>query len=356
MGGGHYLELVAAAQRDFVPLSVLAEITWRCPSRCVHCHFWPRGDESRELPTAGWIRIFDQLAAAGTLFMALSGGEPLARSDIFKLLDEAVRRGFFVTVLTSAHPLDDEGARRLAGAGPAMVQVSLYGADPVVYEAVTGLPGSFGRLRRNLELLQRLGVPLSLKAPVLRSTWRSLPACFEFAAALGVPFKPDFTLFPDCQSPGGHPEMLDEIELAEALRLCRPYLPPPAPGATGPDDPLCAAGARFAAIAPDGRVYACPYHKECAGDLGERSFGEIWRDSPVLASFRRLTRRVWARCADCLDEPHCRRCPALSSLTGGSFTEISDTLCRLNRVQARLLAEDSPQRHKEHKGNLNAGL
>ena len=339
MGGEHYQGLVAAAQRDHLPLSVLAELTWRCPSRCLHCHFWPRGDEGRELSTARWTGIFGELSAAGTLFLALSGGEPLARADFFELLEEAVRRGFFVTVLTSAHPLDDEGARRLADAGPAMVQVSLYGADPAAYEGVTGLPGSFGRLRRNLELLRRLGVPLSLKAPVLRSTWRSLPDCFEFAASLGVPFKPDFTLFPDCQSPGGHPEMLDEAELAEALRLCRPHMPPPEPGSTGPDDPLCAAGSRFAAIAPDGRVFACPYHAECAGDLAERSFGEIWRDSPVLDRFRRLTRRAWTRCAGCPDEPYCRRCPALSALTGGSFTGISDYLCRMNRVQARLLAE-----------------
>ena len=335
MGGAHYLELMAAAERDRTPLTVLAELTWRCPNRCLHCHFWPRADAGRELPTARWIEIFGQLSAAGTLFLSLSGGEPLARADFFELLEEATRRGFFVTVLTSAHPLDDAGVRRLAGSGVAMVQVSLYGGEAAVYEAVTGVPGSFGRLRRNLTLLRELGVPLSLKAPVLRSTWRSLPACFEFAAALGVAFKPEFALFPDCQDPGGHPEDLDEIELAEALRLCRPYLPPPAPGATGPDDPLCAAGIRFAAIVPDGRVFACPYHPECAGDLAERGFGEIWRHSPVLERFRRLTRRAWTRCAGCPDEPHCRRCPALSALTGGSFTEISDHLCRMSRIQSR---------------------
>ena len=339
MGGAHYLEVVAAAQRDHVPLSVLAEITWRCPNRCLHCHFWPRADAGHELSAARWVEIFGQLSAAGTLFLALSGGEPLARADFFDLLEEAVRRGFFVTVLTSAHPLDDEGVRRLAESGAAMVQVSLYGADPAVYESVTGVPGSFPRLHRNLELLHRLGVPLTLKAPVLRSTWRSLPDCFEFAAALGVPFKPDFALFPDCPSPGGHPEMLDEAELAEALRLCRPYLPPPAPGSSGPGDPLCAAGARFAAITPDGRVFACPYHAESAGDLAERSFGEIWRESPVLENFRKLNRRAWTRCAGCPDEPWCRRCPALSALTGGSYTGISDYLCRMGRLQARLQSE-----------------
>ncbi len=341
MGGEQYAAMMAAAERDHIPLTVLAELTWRCPNRCVHCHFWPRADAGRELSTARWSGIFGQLSEAGTLFLSLSGGEPLARADFFEILAAAVRQGFFVTVLTSTHPLEDEGVRRLAGSGVAMVQVSLYGADPEVYEAVTGVPGSFGRLLRNLELLRELGVPLSLKAPVLRSTWRSLPACFELAASLGVPFKPEFALFPDCPNPGGHPEDLGEAELAEALRLCRPYLPPPVPGATGPDDPLCAAGIRFAAIAPDGRVFACPYHPECAGDLTERSFGEIWRDSPVLENFRRLTRREWTRCAGCPDEPHCRRCPALSALTGGSFTEISDYLCRVSRVQSRALSENS---------------
>jgi radical SAM protein with 4Fe4S-binding SPASM domain len=337
MGGSHYIQLIAAAQRDHVPLSVLAELTWRCPSRCRHCHFWPRAEAGAELSTERWRDIFRQLAGAGTLFLALSGGEPLVRDDFFPLLDEAVRRGFFVNVLTSAHPLDEAGTDRLAGSGAALVQVSLYSADPEVYEAVTGVPGSFGRLRRNLERLVGRGVPVSLKAPVLRSTWRTLPATCEFARGLGVPFKPDFTLFPDCDGSGGHPEMLDDAELEQALRLGRPYLPPPSPGATGPDDPLCAAGSRFAAIAPDGRVFACPYHAECAGDLARQSFEEIWRDSEVLRRFRNLTRRAWIRCAGCPDEPFCRRCPALSALTGGSYTAISDYLCRINRLQVQLL-------------------
>jgi hypothetical protein len=57
------------------PLALLAEITHRCPMRCVYCSN-PLALEpaSRELDTATWCRVFDEAGDLGILQVHFSGG------------------------------------------------------------------------------------------------------------------------------------------------------------------------------------------------------------------------------------------------------------------------------------------
>ncbi len=334
--GARYEELIDRAAAARVPLTVLAELTYRCVFRCRHCHVWPRAAVGRELPTAAWLRILGELAEAGTLFLTFSGGEPFLRPDLFELIDAAVSRGFSLTLFTGGYLLDPEAAARVAGAGVAAVEVSFYSSRPEVYEAVTEVSGSWTRVTENIRRLRDSGVPVMLKTPVMRTNYRALSETYRWAQDEGFLFRADFTLFPD-DSPAecNRDEILGEAELEEALRLAAPYCPPLRPSPSRPADTLCSAGHRFCTIDPAGRLYACSCLPEPAGDLTRASFAQVWRDSPVLAEFRKLTRSVWQRCWNCELEGICRRCPALSCLTGGGADRISDALCGQARARAR---------------------
>ena len=65
------------------PLALIAELTHRCPLHCVYCSN-PLELQARtnELDTATWSRVFREAAALGVLQADLTGGEPLARTDI----------------------------------------------------------------------------------------------------------------------------------------------------------------------------------------------------------------------------------------------------------------------------------
>lgn len=340
MRGSHYDELIDRAAEARVPLTVLAELTYRCVFHCRHCHLHPRADAGAELAAPAWTRILDELAAAGTLFLTFSGGEPFCRPDLFELVDAAVARGFSLTLFTSGYPLTPAGVDRLADSGVRLVEVSFYSSQPEVFEAVTGLPGSFRRVADNLERLRAAGLPVFLKAPVMRSNYRTLPATYRWAAANGYQFLADFTLFPD-DSPAGcnHGEILSEAELEEAMRLAAPHQPPARPGNTRPSDTLCSAGHRFCTIDPAGRVFACSSLPQPAGDLTRSPFQKIWADSPALNEIRELTRLCWQPCRTCGLEPGCRRCPALSYLTAGTVEGISEYICRETRLRAKVAGE-----------------
>lgn len=333
----HYEQLLEAAARDRVPISVLAELTYRCVHRCRHCYTSggdTRPDAADELATAAWLDIFDQLAAAGTLFLTLSGGEPLLRADFWELLDEAVRRGFHTRVFTSGYLVDEAAAERLAASGAAGVDVSFYSSDPAVFDAVTRVPGSFARVMAAIERLAAAGLPPRLKTPVMRANASTLAATWRYARSRGWPFLVDFMLFPP---PGGNAQYLERLdgdELAAVLAECREFLEPADPERRDTDMTLCSAGFRFCTVDPAGRVWGCSFQDEPAGDLRRERFLDVWRDSPVLAAFRRLSRAAWTACRTCALDAVCRRCPAFSARTGGTHTELSDAACRLGRLVA----------------------
>jgi MoaA/NifB/PqqE/SkfB family radical SAM enzyme len=79
---------------EFVaPLYVAWEITHHCNARCLHCYSnsGPEADPKKILPLDAALSLIDQLADAGVLVLAFSGGEPLMHPHWKKLVGHAVR-------------------------------------------------------------------------------------------------------------------------------------------------------------------------------------------------------------------------------------------------------------------------
>src|SRR5829696_4701174 len=85
------------------PLYAAWEITHRCNARCLHCYSdsGPDAGCQEELSTAEALQVIDQLADAGLLVLAFSGGEPMMRPDWRELVRHAVRRGLSVNIGTN---------------------------------------------------------------------------------------------------------------------------------------------------------------------------------------------------------------------------------------------------------------
>src|SRR5213083_477499 len=69
------------------PLALIAEITHRCPLHCVYCsNPIELASAKAELPANDWLRVFSEAARLGVLHVHLTGGEPLARTDLHDLI------------------------------------------------------------------------------------------------------------------------------------------------------------------------------------------------------------------------------------------------------------------------------
>src|SRR5262245_27250553 len=101
---------------DFkAPLYIAWEVTRLCNARCVHCYSdsGPGVRDQDELSTGAALRIIDDLADAGLLILAFSGGEPLMRRDIFELIDRARSRGLVVNIASNGAMVTPALAARL---------------------------------------------------------------------------------------------------------------------------------------------------------------------------------------------------------------------------------------------------
>src|SRR5258705_12416399 len=101
------------------PLALIAELTHRCPLHCVYCsNPLELQNRANELTTETWWRVFKEAAELGVLQADLTGGEPLARTDILELVRSARAAGLYVNLITSGMPLDEARLAKLIDAGP----------------------------------------------------------------------------------------------------------------------------------------------------------------------------------------------------------------------------------------------
>jgi PqqA peptide cyclase len=107
------------------PLALIAEVTHRCPLHCVYCSnpLQMTGAQS-EISTADWVRVFQEAAALGVLHLHLTGGEPLARTDLTELVKAAHGAGLYTNLITSGIGLSEKRLAQLVEAGLDHIQIS----------------------------------------------------------------------------------------------------------------------------------------------------------------------------------------------------------------------------------------
>ncbi len=320
--------VVDRASREHIPLDVSLELTWRCNFRCAHCYI-PDFQAPDGLATGRILRLLDELAEMGTLFLALTGGEPLLRRDWETIARRARELGFLVTLLTNGALVDNTTAATLAGLG-VVAEVSFHSAAPGVFDRVTGVPGSFHRVLSGVERLRDAGCTVELTTPVSRLNPDGASGVPELARELGVACRTYTKIF--AAKDGGLGPLQLRLPEEEALVLqagpatgC--HIPEGTANHPAGDGPLCAAGVRYANVTASGDVLACNVLPGSAGNLNERSFREIWEGSPWLATLRGITARDLPVCSTCSKLAWCGRCHAQALVEDGDLFGPSRAAC-----------------------------
>ncbi len=328
-----------------IPFSATLELTYRCNFECVHCYcVIDPAKTPAEMTTEEWKRVLDDLARAGTLAVSFTGGDPFVRKDFFEIAEYAREKRFAVRLLTNASFLNDRNADRLAALQPAHVSISLYGATPETYAAVTGDAAFFEKSIAGIRRLKDRGVRMQIKIPLLKESFHERHQLVALAKELGTSWRIDAEVGPKDDgnlSPLAH--QLDDEQLARYVAEYEPPYPkehePFKPG-----DRLCRPGSSSFAIGPYGDVYPCMQIKRSMGNLRERPFDEIWRKSEPLLAVRALRAEHFDGCNACGHFGACKPCPGTSQTLTGSLTAPTSTTCRITEARSRLpiVRSDSP--------------
>jgi len=163
---------------------LLAEVTHRCPLHCPYCsNPTELAAAARELPTEQWKRVLRQAAELGVLHVGFSGGEPLQRADLAKLVAEARAAGLYSNLITSALGLSRPRAEELKKAGLDSVQISFQSDQALAADRIAGVPAHEKKLTA-ARMVRELGFPLTINVVLHRANIERLPQIIGLAEAL----------------------------------------------------------------------------------------------------------------------------------------------------------------------------
>jgi PqqA peptide cyclase len=315
------------------PLALLAELTHRCPLRCVYCSnpvaLVPR---AAELTLRDWTRVIHEAAALGVLQLHFSGGEPLLFEGLTELVAEAHDAGLYTNLITSGWGLTLDRAKDLARAGLDHAQVSFQDTDRESARVVAGVEAIDSKLAA-ARAVKDADIALSVNVVMHATNLSRIGDMIDLAASLGAArVEVASTQYHGWALENRSSLLPSPAALEEAGRVARErrerykgtldviYVLPDY--VTGVPKPCMDGwGRRSLTVAPDGKVLPCP-GATCIttltfDDARARPLAEIWNGGAAFDAFRG---EAWMPepCASCerrtIDFGGCR-CQAFA-LTG----------------------------------------
>jgi radical SAM protein with 4Fe4S-binding SPASM domain len=326
---------------SYTRLPILGEIavTYRCNNRCLfcyaHCDNRQRtGDKKRngeELPTRRLkriIRIFKEKAKIP--FFSFTGGEPLLRKDLEKLILYAVRLKLKVNLISNGILATPSRSESLYRSGLKTAQISVEGSNAKTHDGLTGVPGSFDKTLSGIRNLQKAGISVQTNTTLSGMNVESAGEMPEFLKGIGID-RFAMNLFIPSGRGLDHEELflpysniapVIETVRREACRLGMTfywYSPIPHchynPIARGLGNKSCAAMDGLLSVSPNGDVLPCSSYPEVIGNLFDRSFSDIWFSNRAL--YFKEKRYAPSECKGCEQFTACQgACPLYWSYAG----------------------------------------
>ena len=328
-------------------LGASLELTERCNLRCAHCYInRPAGDrqaQNRELTFSQWAQLLDEMAAAGCLWLLMSGGEPLLRPDFREIYSYAKKQGMIITLFTNGTLLTPELADFLQEWPPFEVEITVYGRTKATYEAVTRAPGSYENCLRGIDLLLARQIPLELKTMLMTLNAHELWDLKAWAKSLGVSFRYDPAL--NARLDGGKeplafrlsPEEAVEFDVRDAERFQGWQKFIEAHQEVHAQDRLytCGAGVSSLHLDPYGEMFICGMSRAAGFNLTQRSFRVGWEE--FIPRVRAQRPQGDYPCNRCGLLALCDQCPAWGQLECNDPEMPVSYLCNLAHLRAEAL-------------------
>ncbi|MBI4223799.1 MAG: radical SAM protein [Deltaproteobacteria bacterium] len=310
------------------PTRVQFELTYRCNIHCVHCYTDPFNTLPRlrrELGLEEILRILDELKAAGTFWITLTGGEAFVHPRFKEIYLAARERGFVLHLYTNGTTVTESLADFLAEDPPFTIDVSCHGATEETFERITQVRGSFQRFQEGVRRILQRNLPLKIKTKAMTENRHELKKIKEWVEGLGQKFNLYTTIHPRLD--GDLSSTAYRLSPEEILDLEQSALP--VERETGrcredlfnapSDDRLfrCGCGTNTCTISPYGRLRACTHTTWPERDLRTMPFQQAF--SELAKEIRQAAYRGDTPCRRCSVYRFCNKNPVTARIEAGSM-------------------------------------
>ena len=358
------------------PFLVVWNLTNMCNLRCKHCYQLAGVPAPDELTLEEKLKVVNELADAGVVSIAFSGGEPLMHPDFFSVVKEVRRREMHAAVATNGTLITKAVAHRLKEADIGYVEVSLDFIRPGVNDKFRGLLGAWKGAIEGIRNSVQEGLYTTMATTVTKLNISDVADLIDLARDIGVSRFIHFNFIPvgrgkeiaDLDLSPSEREWLLKLlyeksktsgieVLSTAPQYARIVLQESEGHAVAPThfyvgsghkwgiQPLaefiggCGSGRLYCAIEPNGDVTPCVFIPQfVVGNLREQRFLEIWNQNRIFSAFRNREGPKGA-CSDCKYKCVCGGCRARSLGYFEDFTA-PDAGCIYNQSSWNQLLAD----------------
>jgi mycofactocin biosynthetic radical S-adenosylmethionine protein MftC len=313
------------------PVNLTWEMTQACNLKCRHCLSSSGHPGPDEMTTSEALSLVDQIHEARIFQINIGGGEPFMRPDFEEVLAACHKYGIMTCISTNGTLLTKDLIDRLAATRLVNIQVSIDGANRETCDAIRG-QGTFDAAIEALKLLAPTTIATSMNTVLTAQNAAEIPALYEMSRSLGVSlrvsrFRPSGRGVDNWDDLRPNAAQLlafsDWLSKSGDVRTGDSFFSLTSQERQGLGLNLCGACKLTCCVGPNGNVYPCAFLQSApfkAGSLRENTFQEIWDNSEIFNSFRRL--RIHS-CEECRRFDQCHGgCPAVAwhlknELSGG---------------------------------------
>ena len=336
------------------------EFTLACNLNCMHCGSSAGRKRKDELSAAEALKLCLDLKAAGCRGVALMGGEPFLREDIWAVASKIRELGMELSVITHGTIFSGELFEKLKALKPRAVAVSLDAAVPELHDRIRGAAGAHAKAMAFIDRALAEGLPVSVITTVHKLNLKELPAIRDLLKGRGIAWQ--------VQTAGAEGRrfskdlLLDDEEFYSVgvfVEACRRSYSPEELPVIGAHDlgynsailrnvslyekwEGCQAGVSVLGIRSDGDVMGCLAVNDegfVEGNVRGRSVADIWNAPGSFGYTRRFKESdAGVNCAGCGHLKKCKGgCCEMSLMKSGAVH--NDPYC-FYKLENRLFAEE----------------
>lgn len=324
-----------------LPYHLVWITTNACNARCLHCSTAAAKRLPNELSTDEVKSLFTHLADIGIFDVAISGGEPLVRQDIYEIIEFITGLGIKVGIGSNGSLITKQTAFRLKEIHVDRLQISIDGTEEI-HDQVRRWNGLFNRAKQAIQNSIEAGLNTHVCLTLHKLNYAVMEDVIDTCANWGVKrfnmsrFIPTGRGTNDLDLPKEiWKEIIFEYETIKkkysgtmelTTHLSQSILVNPelynCGGFIG-----CQAGIGQGCIDSNGDIRPCVMLPIVIGNVREKLFEDIWKSSQLINSLKsRNTLKGF--CSMCDKKEQCGGCRAVAYSYSGDVFE-TDSRCWL---------------------------
>lgn len=345
------------------PVNGSIELLPLCNMNCDFCYVRLARDEMERvgrMHTADeWLSIGQQMKDAGTLFLLLTGGEPLLYPDFKKLYLGLRQMGMIITLNTNGTLMDEAWVSFFSEYKPRRINITLYGSDDGAYENLCHYRGGFDKVIRGIRLLRQADVDVRIGASVGRKNVKDVRKIIGIAKELDCAYNVDTYMMPASRERCKAFDENSRLDPEDAARVGFEII-------QSQNNPaVFQSYARSIVHAIDSFDAAKPYSRHMSCLAGSCSFALNWLgymrpcvvlnqpqynvfEEGFLNSWQKMSQEtgkllVSKKCSLCPRRILCKTCVAAGLYEEGAFDKAPSYLCRYSEEMERLYRKEADQ-------------